>query len=277
MLAAAGVWAGGSGQGQNTPARLCHPLALMSAPPSAYSPLLPRQHLPSAATAAHDPASYASALGARVYSRLTDEPPAAAAARTDSRAGDTPGDLRYKRIVHALTRTDPIRLLPYQLDFVRACMTPTLPQIYGDEWVRDRAGVLARHGIDNFYEEVFYIASRRMGKTLTMAMFAVAYALSIPSDGSHPFRIAIFSVNKDAALRFIEECRVVMRSIDPALLDEFEISGKADRIVFRSRTDPNDVRTITSYPGRGNVRCLFFCFCCCWVSCLSVARARGGT
>lgn len=258
MLAVAveGVWGGGGGPNQNTPIRLCSATAAaaaatMSDPSPDYALPVPRQYLPAEIGDAHDPAQYAGALGNLVLSRLTGE---ATAATATAAGGDTPGDERYKRIVHALTHTNPIRLLPYQLDFVRACMTPTLPQIYDDEWQRDRAGVLKRHGINSYYEEVFYIASRRMGKTLTMALFAVAYALSIPSDGTHPYRIAIFSVNKDAALRFVEECRTVMRSVDPALCDEFDISGKADRIVFRSRADPSDVRTITSYPGRGNVR-----------------------
>lgn len=163
------------------------------------------------------------------------------------------GEQIFKRIVTCLTKTESIKLFPYQLQLCEMCTVPALPGIYRDEYSKNKKKILANHGItlESMFNEVFFLSSRRMGKSLTMAFNANAYALSIPYDGTRPMIIAVFSVTRAAAEQFVKECQNALKCMP--LVDEFNIEIKAQEIVFTNKQDPNDVRIIRSYCSRGNV------------------------
>lgn len=163
------------------------------------------------------------------------------------------GEQIFKRIVRALTKTEHIKLFPYQLQLCEMCTVPALPGIYREEYSKNKKKILSNHGItlENMFTEVFFLSSRRMGKSLTMAFNANAYAMSIPYDGTRPMVIAVFSVTRAAAEQFVKECQNALRCMP--LVDEFIIEVKAQEIVFRNKADPNDVRIIKSFCSRGDV------------------------
>jgi hypothetical protein len=141
---------------------------------------------------------------------------------------EMPGTKIYKRIVKTITGTKNIKLLPYQLRLVEMCLVPALPGIYGDDYHRFKDEILQEHGVSEPYNEVFFLSSRRMGKTLTLSMLACTLAMSIPWDGTHPMRLCVFSVTGPSAEQFIKECVSSLKCLNHT--DDFEITIKATEV-----------------------------------------------
>lgn len=168
------------------------------------------------------------------------------------KAKQNKGDKVFKRIVNALTSTKNIKLLPFQLNFVRKCLIPTLKQIYKNEWEKKLKQILKSHGIKNWFPEVLFISGRRMGKTLTLAMMVVVFAMFIESNHIHPLKIAVFSINRDASFRFIDECKSMLKCVRGK--GNFKIKVTRGSITFTNIDNPNDVREIVAFCGKGDVR-----------------------
>lgn len=165
------------------------------------------------------------------------------------------GDKIFKKIVKMFGSTKGVQLLPYQTRLVRMCLIPALSGIYGNEFDRSRKELLEWHGVpvDDWFAEVFFISSRRMGKTLTLSFICTIFALCIPSDLMHDMQIAVFSVTKVSSRMFIKECVSALRCIPERFLDGFDIEITSENIRFVNKSDNRDVRLIQSYCGRGSV------------------------
>ncbi len=161
------------------------------------------------------------------------------------------GEQIFKNIVRTLTDTKNIRLLPYQIKFVETCVKSSLPKLYGSEWDKNRKRILKTYGIKDFHPEVFFVSGRRMGKTLSLAMLVCTLAMCIPSDGVHPLKIAVFSINQGASYRFIDECNSALRCLKG--IGRFIIDKTRGKIRFINIEDPDDIREIEGFCGKGNV------------------------
>lgn len=165
------------------------------------------------------------------------------------------GQKIFKNIVKTLTDTDNIHLLPYQIKFVEECINSSVAKIYGSEWEKNKKKILEKHGIKEFHPEVFWTSGRRMGKTLSLSMLVCTLAMCVPSDCVHPLKIAVFSINRDASYRFIDECNSALRCLKG--LGNFIIEKTKGRIRFINIENPDDVREIEGFCGKGNVSILF--------------------
>lgn len=165
---------------------------------------------------------------------------------------DSSGDQIFKKIVEIITGGENIQLYDYQLQFVKMCTVPLLPLIYGNQWKKNRSEILKKHGITKWYEEIFFVSSRRMGKTLTSAFFAIACALSIPSDGYRPLKIAVFANTLQASQAFIKETSLVLDDLKKKS-DDFKIIINSLEIIIINNKNPRDRREIKCFCGRGDV------------------------
>jgi len=178
------------------------------------------------------------------------------------------GDTIYKEIVNSITNTkdNTIKLYDYQKRFALSCIKSTLPKIYGDDWEVNQLDIMDKHSLNTFSPETFFITARRMGKTLTLALIAVIYALKIPSDNIRAFRISVFSTTRDASYRFIDECKSALRCVNG--LEDYDIKILCGRIIFTNSKNRNDVREIIAFCGRGEVSFyifFYFLFVCLFV------------
>lgn len=103
------------------------------------------------------------------------------------------GDLRLAKIRKCLTEMGYTRSQFQELfhnKFIQAC----LPQIYGAEWPECCERVLEEFGIKRINYEVLIQTPRRLGKTISVAMFVCCMLLCCPE-----IRICVFSTGKRAS------------------------------------------------------------------------------
>jgi len=161
------------------------------------------------------------------------------------------GDLVIRRIIRTITNLKGISLYDYQLDFVKVVLPTLFKYIYRDEWNKDRVDILARHGMKDIYDEVFFNSARRMGKTITLAYTCLSVMVNVEKDFHRPYTIAVFATTKDASKRFVDECELGWKNIDKN--NEFYYERKASEIKITKKNDQSDVRVMTSYCGSGPV------------------------
>jgi hypothetical protein len=165
------------------------------------------------------------------------------------------GASRYKNIVHLLTSTRNISLMPYQLliakDFIRSC----IPKIYGEATFRNHGPeILESHNLQKIRYETFVSSARRVGKTLTTSMCMLAIALSVPAHSTgRPFQISVYSVTKNSSKAFISECLINCRNFNKTYTSKFYIKHSSEEIRITNRKNKSDVRIIRSHCGRGDV------------------------
>jgi hypothetical protein len=165
------------------------------------------------------------------------------------------GDVVVNGIIRTITNLRSIELYPYQLDFVKVIIPTLFKYIYKNEWNTKRREILARHGMKEIYDEVFFISPRRMGKTITLGYTCLAIAVNMTKDQIRPFDIAVFATTRDASRRFIEECGLGWKNID--INHKFYIDQTASQITLTNKRDPTDIRYIKSFAGSGVVSIFF--------------------
>ena len=99
--------------------------------------------------------------------------------------------------------------------FLRAC----LPHIYKEEWPVRAPDVMQELDIDCIRYEVLVQAPRRIGKTVSIAMFVLAIMLNVPG-----IRICIFSTGKRASSSLMATIMQLLQGMD----------GGVDRIVKKN-------------------------------------------
>ena len=119
-----------------------------------------------------------------------------------------------------------------------------LETIYGKkDFQRYKNTILESHGIDESMKQILVFAPRRMGKTLTTAVFSVVLALSIPAPEWGEFTILVFSITLVSAQVFVNECKNAIQSIKDT--DDFIIEINQQQITFINRKNKSDRRIIT--------------------------------
>ena len=161
------------------------------------------------------------------------------------------GDMILENIIHTCTNMDNFSLYPYQQDFIKTCLVPLFKFIYRGEWNKNRKQILQRNNVIGVYSEVLFKSPRRMGKTITLAIFCIAVASNINKDPTRPYHIAVFATTQDASKRFIDECEIYWNLIDKR--HEFKFDRRAYMIIITNLKDQNDQRFIIAYCGSGAV------------------------
>jgi hypothetical protein len=171
------------------------------------------------------------------------------------------GDRSYRKFVRMITNTKKHKLEDYQLRLIQTCLVPSLAGLYGSDFDARRREILEDHQIKRYFSEVFFLSSRRMGKSFTTAMFAIVMAMSRRGDGVRALRFAVFSVNLNSAQDFIKECESALTCIRDT--SEFDIKVFSRKIVFINKKNRKDKRIIRTYCGTKNVSIVFlFVFVC---------------
>ena len=155
------------------------------------------------------------------------------------------GDEVVKGIIRTLTHLKKITLYGYQLDFAKLVVPTFFKHIYRKDWTNHRDEILDRHGYDEIYDEIFFRAARRTGKTLTLAVIVDALAANVTKNDYRPFIIAVFAVTQPASKRFIDECELAWANID--IRYKYYMTRTSDRIILRNKNDPRDIRIIICY------------------------------
>jgi hypothetical protein len=166
------------------------------------------------------------------------------------------GDTVVNGIIRTITNLRSIELYPYQLDFVKVIIPTLFKYIYKDEWNTNRREILARHGMKEVYDEVFFISPRRMGKTITLGYTCLSIAANMIKDPIRPFDIAVFATTRDASKRFIDECALGWKNID--INYKFYFEKTASQITLTNKKNPTDIRYIKSFAGSGVVSIFLF-------------------
>ncbi|MHA1681449.1 MAG: hypothetical protein ACTSUE_10595 [Promethearchaeota archaeon] len=168
------------------------------------------------------------------------------------------GDEVVRKIITTLTSLRYIFLYPFQLDTLKLILPTIYPYIYRKSWNEHQSMILKNHKMSKIYEEVFFRAPRRFGKTLTLAIYCLAVLVNVQKDRERPFHIAVFAITSDASKRFIEECAIQWAQIDRR--NDYEFYRTAEKIMIIKKSDSSDRRVISSFCGSGGVRSPFFCF-----------------
>lgn len=170
------------------------------------------------------------------------------------------GDDVIKGILYTLTNLKTIHLYDFQLDFLKIVMITLLKWIYRAEWDVKANKVLKRNGLKRGtgYDEVFFTAARRMGKTLTLSFFCLATMLNVIKHEPRDYRIAIFSVSLESAKMFLSECINSWKELPPLIKNKFKIDITATQIKITRISNPEDVRVMKSYVGSGEVSFIFY-------------------
>lgn len=167
------------------------------------------------------------------------------------------GEKRYRKILRILDsfkfkRSRVQRLFHWRM------LTAHLPSIYGDDFEPFASQILTQHGIDAIEPFVLMDTARRMGKSVSVSMFIVAYALTIPGK-----KIAIVATSGATSSAIISMIDTYLTQITGAR--ERVCARSAKRIAISLHSLPagkttasqiaqelvNDINTttITAYPG----------------------------
>jgi len=154
-------------------------------------------------------------------------------------------------IVRTVTNLKSMNLYSYQLDFIKLCIPTLFKYIFRNRWNKERDKILKTYGFTGIYDEMFFVSPRRMGKTLSLAIFCISVIVNIAKDEMRPFLIAVFATTLDSAKRFIDECEFNWKQIDKK--DKYHFSRKAFEINIINKSDPTDKRRIVAFCGSGHV------------------------
>jgi len=161
------------------------------------------------------------------------------------------GHKTIENIRETINTLKTIDLYNYQRDFIRICMVTLMYYIYKKVWSRKMVEIMDHFGLTKIFYEVLFVAPRRMGKTLTLAIFCMSVIINVAKNELRPFSIAVFATTKDAAKRFIDECDTHWSQLNKS--GKFEYTRTAFSIVIESKNDSSDKREIIAYCGSGNV------------------------
>ncbi len=129
--------------------------------------------------------------------------------------GQCEGDIRLRKIEWLLDNALDIAYgwdrTESQSQFCRAYLIAALPKIYGKDWERHSARVMARFNVRQVKQLVLGMTPRRWGKTIVVALFCAVLLLCVP--GLH---ISTFSTGKRASGLLMGEVRRLMSGIPGA-------------------------------------------------------------
>ena len=101
-------------------------------------------------------------------------------------------ELRYWLDNLGLKRT--VHQVQFNEKMIKAC----LPKIYEKEWESDCDRIMKEHGITRIKKEICFSCPRRWGKTYSVAIFAAAFLLVIPS-----CRVSAFATGRRTARKLM--------------------------------------------------------------------------
>lgn len=113
-----------------------------------------------------------------------------------------------------------------QMMFHEHFLQAVLPLLYGDEWDRNSARVMADHDIKTLMTEVLCMTPRRFGKSFAVAMFVLALMLARPG-----IKLAVFSPGKRASNSLMKLVLKFAKNIPGA---ERRIAGESEERLYIS-------------------------------------------
>lgn len=164
------------------------------------------------------------------------------------------GDNVIKSIIFTLTNLKTISLYSFQLDFLKLVIPTLFKSIY-PEWREKSNFILKRNGMmpGTGYDEMFFRAARRMGKTLTLAFFALAVMISVIKHVTRDYKIAVFSATARNSKMFIDECANSWKELPDSITSKFKFERTSEFIRLTKKNNPKDIRMMQSYIGQGPV------------------------
>jgi len=169
------------------------------------------------------------------------------------------GDEVYRGILYTVTNLRDIKLYNYQLNFIKTILPPLFKYLYRNEWKEQSQEILRRHNYKTVYDEVFFRAERRMGKTLTLSFFCLSVVANVTKERQRAFKVAVFAVTEPNAKMFIDECENNWKQLPISIRGQFDFVRTSIRITLTRKTDSNDVRIIQAYIGNGPVSFFHIC------------------
>jgi len=163
------------------------------------------------------------------------------------------GDDVYRGILYTVTHLRDITLYNFQLDFIKTILPPLFKYIYRNEWKEQSGEILRRHNYKSVYDEVFFRAERRMGKTLTLSFFCLSVVANVTKERQRAFKVAVFAVTEPNAKMFIDECENNWKQLPNSIRGQFHFVRTSIRITLTRKSDISDVRIIQAYIGNGPV------------------------
>lgn len=140
--------------------------------------------------------------------------------------------------------------------FHRKMTIAVLPLLFGDELDVHLESLQREFGFVEIRKELLVITPRRHGKTWSVAMFCAAYAYAMG-----PSEQAIFSTGRRASEALLDRV-YQFYSKTPGFSRANVIKNNQENLWIRGST-PNDIRKISSYPSKVEIRYVLLCVCVC--------------
>lgn len=154
------------------------------------------------------------------------------------------GDELIRNIRKMLTKL-PIKLSEQQKifteEFTRACA----PGLYRETWDTNYQRVLKQNKWQDPKPNTMIITPRRFGKTTVCAAYVAVYALCVPGGVQ-----AIFSTSKRVSTMFLQQVKKFLLALTD-LTGKILTSNQEE--LWIQGNSQNDIRKISSYPGRAEV------------------------
>ena len=151
------------------------------------------------------------------------------------------GDVRVAELVGHLDAFPMVRA-PHQRMFHRHMLSATLAHLYRDDPHVDLLKVMATYNLGSCKSHVLFMAPRRFGKTVSVAMFAAALLMSSESSVQ-----AIFSTGKRASGMLLEQIFKFYDAVGPGLGMTL-VKKNMETLQVRGPGGGDDVRKIFGYP-----------------------------
>lgn len=155
--------------------------------------------------------------------------------RSADRSNDHPGDKTIDKIEAYLNRK---YRSPQQKEFHKSFLAASLRLVYKDEFLHHRHRIMQKYKFESRKQQVLVCAPRRMGKTFSVAYFAIAMAINVPS-----ITISIFSPGKRQSSALMSHIRDWMKKLDES---ERIIQSNEEKMQVRALN--GGVSRIYAYP-----------------------------
>lgn len=137
------------------------------------------------------------------------------------------GDQRLKTVFHLLNNMGYTRS-PDQVLFHDSYIHACLPLIYGEEWPKNSVRVMRTFRLKKLEQLVLVLTPRRIGKTVSVAMFVAAILLAVPG-----IEIAVFSTCQRASTAIM---KLVLKMLTRVPGSDRRILGKNKETLYVSAT-----------------------------------------
>jgi len=189
--------------------------------------------------------------------------------RTDiySNGGDDDichGDLRLKNVFWLLNNMGYTRS-PDQVVFHHAYIMACLPLIYKEDWPKHSVRVMKTFRLKKLDQLVLVLTPRRIGKTVSVAMFVTALLLCVPG-----LTIAVFSTCQRASTAIMSLVAKIMSGIEGSEhrvlthnKEQLKISEKPRQVgvgpnsaIAKKMANSPSVSVLNCFPASENSKCL---------------------